>query len=156
MFLRPTTRGTTMSTVANILSAKGHVVYRVAPQETIFTAVRRMAAHEIGSLLVVDDEGRAVGLVTERDCLRRIVLEDRSPRATPVEVVMNRDTHAVPPDASIEHCMRVMTNRRVRHLPVTDGQAVVGIVSIGDVVKTQIVEHRSNIEQMTQYIQGRA
>ena len=145
-----------MPTVANILAAKGYVVYRAAPDESVFVAVRRMAAHDVGSLLVVDEAGHALGILTERDCLRRLVLDDRRPKDTRVQTVMCLDTYAVTPDVPIEQCMSIMTERRVRHLSVTEGTTVVGIVSIGDVVKAQTSAHRSSIEEMTQYIQGRA
>ena len=145
-----------MATVANILTAKGHVVHGVGPQETVHRAVLRMVEQNVGSLLVVARDGRPLGIVTERDCLRRIVLEDRRSKETSVETIMTLPVQTVSLGTSVEHCMRTMTDLRVRHLAVLDGNALVGVVSIGDIVKMQTLEHRSSIEQMTHYIQGRA
>lgn len=145
-----------MASVANILSAKGRVVHTVRPHETVYEAVRRMVEHNVGALVVVTEEGRLAGLITERDYLRRIVLEGRTSRTTAVAELMIPDALCASPDASVDQCMRLMTENRVRHLPVVDDGELVGLVSIGDVVKTQISQHRSIVDQMAQYIQGRA
>ena len=147
-----------MTSVASILAEKGYAVRRVGTGETVFEAVRRMVAHNVGALVVIDpdDGGRLVGIITERDYLRRIVLEGRSSKTTFVEEVMTRNVLAVSADTSVEQCMRIMTEQRIRHLPVMERNKLAGIISIGDVVKAQISDHRSSIEQLTQYIQGRA
>lgn len=145
-----------MASVANILSAKGRTVHTVQPHETVYEAVRKMVQHNVGALVVVTEDGRLEGLITERDYLRRIVLEGRTSKTTAVAELMIRDVLCVRPDDSVDHCMRLMTEKRVRHLPVVDDGELVGLVSIGDVVKLQISEHRSIVDQMAQYIQGRA
>lgn len=145
-----------MASVANILSAKGRAVHTVRPHETVYEAVRRMVQHNVGALAVVAEDGSLEGLITERDYLRRIVLEGRTSRTTAVAELMIRDVLCVRSDDSVDQCMRRMTEKRVRHLPVVDDGELVGLVSIGDVVKLQISEHRSIVDQMAQYIQGRA
>lgn len=146
-----------MTTVANILSTKGHTVHCVRSNELVFEAVRRMVAHNVGALPVMEgDEQRVAGIITERDYLRRIVLEGRSSKSTFVEEIMSRRVVHVSPDTTVDDCMQLMTELRIRHLPVIEGDELAGIVSIGDLVKAQISDHRSSIEQLTQYIQGRA
>ncbi len=146
-----------MTTVANILSTKGHAVHCVRSNELVFEAVRRMVAHNVGALPVMgDDERHLAGIITERDYLRRIVLEGRSSKSTFVEEIMSRRVAHVVPDTTVDDCMHLMTELRIRHLPVMEGDELIGIVSIGDLVKAQISDHRLSIEQLTQYIQGRA
>ena len=143
-----------MGHVSDILETKGHDVLEIGSAATVLDAVTRMVEGNVGSLLVMEGE-RLVGIVTERDYLRRVTLENRDERVTPVSEIMTREIAYVTPVTSIEECMAVMTERRIRHLPVlSEEKQVVGIVSIGDVVKFQSQEQRVQIEFLTEYISG--
>lgn len=143
-----------MSTVAQILRAKrGKAVHSIGPQSTVYEVVKAMAEHGIGALLVVEGE-RIVGIVTERDYARKIVLAGRTSKETPVADIMTRDVLFVSPQQTTEECMALMTENRVRHLPVLDKGQLVGLVSIGDLVKDIISEQRFIIEQLEHYITG--
>jgi CBS domain-containing protein len=143
-----------MGHVSDILEAKGHDVLEIEGSATVLDAVTRMVEGNVGSLLVMEG-GRLAGIVTERDYLRRVTLEGRDERTTPVSEIMTKEIAYVTPATSIEECMAVMTERRIRHLPVlSEEKQVVGIVSIGDVVKFQSQEQRVQIEFLTEYISG--
>ena len=138
--------------VASILEAKGSEVLRIEGSATVLDAVKRMVEANVGSLLVVED-GELKGIVTERDYLRRVTLEGRNEKETPVREIMTAPLVYVTPDTSIEECMAVMTERRIRHLPVlTETREVAGIVSIGDVVKFQSRQQHAQIRLLTDYI----
>jgi CBS domain-containing protein len=138
--------------VAGILEAKGGEVLRIEGSATVLDAVKRMVEANVGSLLVTED-GELKGIVTERDYLRRVTLEGRNEKETPVREIMTAPLVYVTPDTSIEECMAVMTERRIRHLPVlTEGREVAGIVSIGDVVKFQSRQQHAQIRLLTDYI----
>jgi CBS domain-containing protein len=113
-----------------------------------------MAEHGIGALLVMDGE-QLLGIVTERDYARKVILQDRSSRDTPVSTIMSKDIQTVRPDHSIEACMALMTEKRIRHLPVVQDGRVIGILSIGDLVKFIIADRETLIEQLEGYITGR-
>jgi CBS domain-containing protein len=142
-----------MITVKDILDAKGHEVWSVRPDDTVFDAVRMMAEKGIGCLLVLDDD-KLVGVITERDYARKVVLEGQSSRDLHVSDVMTRRVLCVSPDRSTDECMALMTDKRVRHLPVLEHKRVVGIVSIGDLVKAVISEQQILIDQLQHYISG--
>lgn len=143
-----------MSTVAQILRAKrGKAVHTIGPRSTVYEVVQAMAEHGIGALLVVEDQ-RIVGIVTERDYARKIVLAGRTSKETPVADIMTREVLFVSPQQTTEECMALMTENRVRHLPVLDKGQLVGLVSIGDLVKDIISEQRFIIEQLEHYITG--
>jgi len=143
-----------MTSVAEILKSKpGAQVYSVAPSDTVLTALRLMADKGIGALLVMEQD-RIAGIFTERDYARKMVLLGRSSGDTPVSEVMTRAVRFVHPAQSSEQCMALMTENRLRHLPVVDGERVVGLVSIGDLVKNVISEQQFIIAQMEQYITG--
>jgi CBS domain-containing protein len=138
--------------VAGILEAKGSAVLRIEGSATVLDAVKRMVESNVGSLLVTD-EGKLVGIVTERDYLRRVTLENRDENETPVREIMTAPLVYVTPDTSVEECMAVMTERRIRHLPVlTDRRELAGIVSIGDVVKYRASQQTAQIRLLTDYI----
>jgi CBS domain-containing protein len=143
-----------MGHVSDILEAKNGGVLDIDGAATVLDAVRRMVDENVGSLLVTED-GRLAGIVTERDYLRRVTLEGRDERTTPVREIMSSALVYTTPDASVEECMAIMTERRIRHLPVLDdaGQ-VVGVVSIGDLVKFQSKEQSVQIKFLTDYISG--
>ncbi|GAB4374707.1 MAG: CBS domain-containing protein [Acidobacteriota bacterium] len=140
-------------TVASILENKGHAVHRIGPDETVFDAIGKMVRNNVGSLLVMDGD-RIVGILTERDYLRRVALEGRSSRTTPVREIMTLDVVYVGPQHTIEDCMAIMTARRIRHLPVIDEGRLVGLVSQGDLVKRLAADRQVEIETLRDYIAG--
>jgi CBS domain-containing protein len=143
-----------MGQVSDILEGKGREVLRIDASATVYDAIVRMVEGNVGALLVYEGD-RLAGIVTERDYLRRVTLQDRDERTTPVGEIMTPELVFVGPDASVEECMAVMTDRRIRHLPVvTDEREVVGIVSIGDVVKFQSREQSVQIRFLTEFISG--
>lgn len=143
-----------MGQVSDILEGKGREVLRIDASATVYDAIVRMVEGNVGALLVYEGD-RLAGIVTERDYLRRVTLQDRDERTTPVADIMTPELVFVGPDASVEECMAVMTDRRIRHLPVvTDEREVVGIVSIGDVVKFQSREQSVQIRFLTEFISG--
>lgn len=144
-----------MRTVHNLLQVKGNQVWSVSPSETVFGAIERMAELDIGALLVMEDD-ELVGILSERDYARKIALAGRASKETPVREIMTPRVYCVKRDQSVDEAMALMTNRRVRHLPVVDDEGgVVGVISIGDVVKDIIAENEFQIEQLEKYIAGR-
>ena len=142
-----------MTTVRQLLEHKGHDIAVVDADATVFDAIGVMAERNIGSLLVMEDDS-LVGIVTERDYARKVVLRGKASPTTPVREIMNTHVITVGPDETVEECMTLMTDRRVRHLPVVDGSALVGIISIGDLVQSIIGEQRSIIDHLEQYIRS--
>lgn len=140
-----------MKTVRDILRQKGSEVYTVSPRESVFEAIKRLADLGVGSLVVVD-QGRPVGLFSERDYTCKVALEGKSSRETPVGEVMSQELLVVHPDTSTNECMALMTEKRVRHLPVVEEGRLVGLVSIGDIVKDIIDQQQFVIEQLERYI----
>jgi CBS domain-containing protein len=140
-----------MATVRTLLDRKGRKVHSVEAQAPVLEAIRLMAEHHVGALLVM--KGAVLeGIVSERDYARKVILLGRSSSDTPVRDIMSSPVLTVTLDDTIETCMRVMTERRVRHLPVVDGGRVLGVVSIGDLVKAVIAEQQQQIEQLESYI----
>ncbi|MGH6627999.1 MAG: CBS domain-containing protein [Burkholderiaceae bacterium] len=143
-----------MKDVAQILKAKPDpTVYTVGPSASVFDAIELMAQKNLGALLVLDGEA-FVGVISERDCARKMVLTDRSPRETPVSDIMSSPVQYVGPNHTHEECMALMTEKRLRHLPVLDNGKLIGLVSIGDLVKDIISEQSFIIEQLEHYIKG--
>ena len=142
-----------MTTIANLLKNKGHEVWSVAPTDLVFDAITSMAEKGVGALLVMDAD-KLVGIFSERDYARKIVLEGKSSRNTSVADIMTRDVIRASPDQSIEDCMSVMTENHIRHLPVAEDDQVIGVISIGDLVKVIIVEQKELIAQLERYISG--
>jgi CBS domain-containing protein len=142
-----------MGTVLQILQTKGSQIYSIGPDRTVFEALKLMADRQIGALLVMEGD-KLVGIVTERDYARKIALENRSSRDTLVRDVMTRRVLCVRPEQTIEECMALMTDKRNRHLPVVDHKRVIGVLSIGDLVKAIIGEQKFVIEQLQHYISG--
>jgi CBS domain-containing protein len=138
-------------TVHQVLKRKSHRVVSIGPDASVFEALRLMADHDIGSLVVMDGE-RLAGIFSERDYARQIVLLGKSSRETHVREIMTHKVLCVRPEQTIDECMALMTQKRVRHLPVLDHKKVVGLISIGDVVKEVISEQQAMIEQLEQYI----
>jgi CBS domain-containing protein len=144
-----------MSDVAKVLEEKGRSeVLRIDADATVFDAIRRMVDSNVGALLVTEG-GHVTGIVTERDYLRRVTLEGRTEEETLVREIMTSPLVYVTPETSVEECMAVMTERRIRHLPVfADGRELVGIVSIGDLVKFKSAEQDFQIKFLTEYIES--
>ena len=142
-----------MLQVKHLLDEKGRNVFAISPGEPVLAAIRAMAQHGVGALLVLDGDA-LVGVISERDYARKIILNNRSSSDTPVRDVMTASVITVSPADSVDTCMRLCTDSRVRHLPVVDGGKVVGVVSIGDLVKAVISEQGAQIEQLQRYIAG--
>jgi CBS domain-containing protein len=144
----------TMTTATQILKSKSDkTIYTTTPTASVFDAVKLMAEKSIGALVVMDGEA-IVGLVTERDYARKIVLMARSSKETPVRDIMTSSVMCVRPERTSEECMALMTEHRVRHLPVMDNGKLIGLISIGDLVKDVISEQKFIIQQLEQYIAG--
>jgi CBS domain-containing protein len=141
-------------TVAHLLQTKGTAVLSVPPDSPVFAALELMADKNVGALLVVEGE-RLVGVLSERDYARKVILKGKSSKEIPVREIMSTHVLYVRPQHTIEECMALMTDKRVRHLPVLEEERIVGIVSIGDVVKAIITEQEFMIEQLQSYITGR-
>ena len=139
--------------VSDILDSKGHEVWAVKPDDTVFDSLQLMAEKEIGALLVMEGD-RLVGIVTERDYARKVILEGKSSKTSSVAEVMTTRVLCVTPERTIDECMALMTDKRARHLPVLDHKRVIGIISIGDLVKTMISEQQVLIDQLQHYISG--
>ncbi len=142
-----------MKLVGEILEAKGHEVLSVTGDSTVYDAIRLMSEKEVGALLVMSEE-RLMGVVTERDYARKVILEGKSSRQLQVSEIMTRQVLCVTPERTIDESMALMTDKRVRHLPVVENKKVVGLVSIGDLVKATIDEQKYLIEQLQHYISG--
>ena len=143
-----------MRTVVHTLAAKPAAeIHAIAPDESVFEALRRMAENNVGALVVTEGE-RLVGIVSERDYARKMVLKGRASAATPVSAIMSSPVVTVTPQATAQQCMKLMTRGHPRHLPVVDDGRLVGLVSIGDLVKDIISEQQDLIEHLQQYIRG--
>ncbi|WP_330946714.1 CBS domain-containing protein [Thermomonas sp. LB-4] len=140
-----------MRTVRQLLEAKSPEIIAIGPEAPVIDAIRLMAERGIGALLVMQG-ARLAGILSERDYARKIVLQGRSSRDTPVRDIMTAEVVTVAPGDSIDHCMQLVTDRRIRHLPVVDGGEVIGVLSIGDLVKTVIELQRRDIDQLQRYI----
>lgn len=145
---------TTMTTVRDVLDRKGRQVYSVNPGDSVYRALEIMSDHRIGALMVVDD-GKLVGVVSERDYARKIALQGKSSRDTHVADIMTRNVYCIRPGARIEDCMALMTEKSVRHLPVMEEDGLDGVISIGDVVKATITHQEFIIDQLEHFISGR-
>ena len=142
-----------MATVRQILHAKGHDVATIGPDATVYNAIKKLADENIGSLVVMDDE-KIVGIVTERDYARNVILKGKASPTTLVKDIMSTRVVCVGPEQSVEECMAVMTDKAIRHLPVLESKRLVGMVSIGDLVKSIIGDQKFIIEQLEHYISG--
>ena len=142
-----------MTTVKQILDTKGYAVWSIHPQASVLAAIEQMAEKEVGALVVLEDDA-LVGIISERDYARKVILKGRLAHETAVRDIMTPDVICVHLDQSIEECMTTVTERRIRHLPVLDSGQLVGMISIGDLVKTIIAEQQFIIDQLAHYISG--
>jgi CBS domain-containing protein len=143
-----------MTSVAQVLKSKpNREVFTIDAADSVYDAIKLMADKEIGALIVTE-AGKIAGIVTERDYARKIVLMDRSSKTTPIRDIMSKAVRFVRPDQTTDECMALMTERRMRHLPVLEQDELIGMVSIGDLVKNIIAEQQFTIQQLEQYIHG--
>src|SRR5687768_6592254 len=142
-----------MRKVNDILKAKGRIVYSVNPDIMVLHAIELMCDKNIGGLLIVEQD-KLIGIFTERDYARKLILKGKSSKDTPIRDLMTANLITVTPDTSIDDCMRVMVGRKIRHLPVLDNDELVGLISIGDVVRHVIEEQKTIIQQLEHYITG--
>ena len=142
-----------MQTVAQLLQSKGTEVFCVAPQDSVLHAIEVMATRHVGALLVMN-QSALIGIISERDYARKVILKNRSSHDTPVGDIMTSPAVSVTPEDSVHHCMEIMTHGRFRHLPVVKADQVVGMLSIGDLVKAVIQEQSEHNQQLERYIAG--
>jgi CBS domain-containing protein len=142
-----------MQTVNQLLKVKGSQIFSVAPADSVLCAIEIMATRHVGALLVMN-QGSLVGIISERDYARKVILKNRSSHDTPVGDIMSSPPVTVVPEDTVHHCMELMTEGRFRHLPVVDSGRVVGMLSIGDLVKAVIEDQSQQIEQLERYIAG--
>ena len=140
-----------MRTVRHLLESKTPEVFAIGPDQPVLDAIKLMAEKRIGALLVIQ-AGRLVGIVSERDYARKVVLQGRSSATTPVSDIMTREVVRVGLTDTADHCMQMVTDKRIRHLPVVDGDSVLGVISIGDLVKAVIEDQQVEIDQLQRYI----
>jgi CBS domain-containing protein len=140
-----------MQTIAEILRDKGSEVWSVSPDEVIMDALKIMAEKGVGALLVMDDD-KLVGIISERDYARKVALEGRSSRESKVSEIMSHRVLCARPDQTVQECMALMSDKRSRHLPILDHKKIIGIVSIGDLVKSIIADQQFEIENLQYYI----
>jgi CBS domain-containing protein len=143
-----------MKLVKHLLDAKGRNVISIAPDASVFEAIKVMADESIGSLVVLDENGKLAGIVTERDYARKVIVMGRSSKNTPVAEIMTADVLTASSDHTVNACMEIMTERKVRHLPVVEDDQVIAMVSIGDLVQAIIADQQEAIEQLEHYISG--
>ncbi len=142
-----------MKTVRQILDSKGNAVHTIAPDAQVYRALQEMADRDVGALVVVKD-GEVIGIVSERDYARKVILRGKFSKDTPVHEVMTERVVCVAPDQTIEACMALMTEIRARHLPVIDKGKLAGLISIGDVVRAVIEDQKFTIDELEHYISG--
>ena len=140
--------------VGLVLKRKGSEVWFVAPDQTVYESIERMADKAVGALLVISD-GKLVGIISERDYARKVILKGRSSRTTLVKEIMTSPVIFVTPDQAVDECMDIMTRNRIRHLPIMENEKVLGVVSIGDLVKWAVSEQEETIEHLQNYISSR-
>ncbi|XOV89211.1 MAG: CBS domain-containing protein [Pseudomonadota bacterium] len=141
-----------MTTLREMLEIKGNQVWSIETSATVFRAIELMAEHEVGALPVVDENGKLAGIISERDYARKVILKMRASRDTPVTAIMTSNVITVTEDDSVDRCMALMERHRIRHLPVVDGDDLVGIVAVGDVLKFIIREQTAAIAELESYV----
>lgn len=140
--------------VRNILSKKGSKVYHIPPDTTVYDAISKMADYDIGALLVME-EGELEGIISERDYRNKVILKGRTSKDTKVKEIMTNEVYCVNPGDKVDTCMAIMTEKKFRHLPVVENNSVVGVISIGDLVKTIIDKQHVEIKDLRSYITGK-
>ena len=140
--------------VKSLLRQEARTVFSISPEATVYEAIERMSGKHIGALVVLSGAELLVGIITERDYARKVILKGRQSRDTRVSQIMSTPVFYVTPETNIDECMRVMTSRLVRNLPVLEGESVVGMISMGDIVKWIVSSHEQTIHQLENYIGG--
>ncbi len=140
-----------MNFVSQILKTKGDEVWSIAPQETVYKALQLMSERDLGALVVID-KGKVIGVFTERDYARKKILKNKSPKTATVSELMTKEVRYVNPGTSVEDCMALMTKKCVRHLPVMEKRRLVGVVTVGDVLKQLIEDQKFKIQELERYI----
>jgi CBS domain-containing protein len=140
-----------MGKVKDILDRKGYKVYSVEPQTTVYSAIEQMCERNIGGVLILEN-GVLKGIFTERDYARKLILKGKSSKDTPISELMTANPFTVSPESSIDQCMQLMSDKHIRHLPVAEGDKVIGMISIGDVVTQVIQEQKTIIQHLESYI----
>jgi IMP dehydrogenase len=140
--------------ISQLLDRKGRDVVTIPPQASVFEAVQLMDTRQIGCLLIMNKSGKLAGLLSERDCFRKVILLEKQPRAVPVKDAMTRKVIYVTPETTVDDCMSLMTQKRIRHLPVIEHDKVDGLISIGDLVKFMATEQDIMIRNLEKYIEG--
>ena len=149
-----TGRGIGMLRVRDLLSGKGNEVWSIGQSQSVYQAIEMMSLREVGALTVVDDDGKLIGIISERDYARKIVLRGLSSKETSVAEIMTTEVISTDEDMSVDDCMALVTNCRIRHLPVIEDGKLVGMVSVGDLVKSVISDRDFKIEQLEKYVRG--
>ena len=144
----------TGSTVRPVLKAKGSLVWSVAPEAMVFEAIKMMAEKSVGALLVISGS-QPVGMISERDYARKVILQGKASKDTPVSEIMSSPLIVVTPDYTVDECFYLMTAHRIRHLPVMEDHQLAGMLSIGDLVRATVAAQKATIDQLTQYVLGR-
>lgn len=142
-----------MKTVKDLLEDKGHDVWSIGPGDSVYDAIELMADKEVGALMVMEGT-KLVGVISERDYARKVILKGYSSKNTQIKEIMTTRVMYAQPDQTVEECMALMTEKRIRHLPILEGGQLLGVISIGDLVKSIIAEQRFIIEQLERYISG--
>jgi CBS domain-containing protein len=143
-----------MTYVSDLLAHKGTDVWSISPANSVYQAIEMMALKGIGALTVLSDRSRLIGIISERDYARKVILLGKASQQTPVSDIMTTKVIYVPPDEQVSHCLALMTEKRVRHLPVMAEERLIGLISMGDLVKSIIDEQSYTIEQLERYIKG--
>ena len=143
-----------MQRVSDLLADKGSDVWSLGPAQSVYQAIEMMSLKGVGALTVVDDAGRLIGIISERDYARKVILEGRLSKETAVAEIMTTEVVTTGQQTSVDECMTLMTERRIRHLPVLEDDSLVGMISVGDLVKSMISEKDYQIEQLEKYVRG--
>jgi CBS domain-containing protein len=143
-----------MSKIQDLLASKGSEVWSLGPAHSVYQAIELMALKGVGALVVLSDAGQLVGIISERDYARKVILQGKSSKDTMVSEIMTREVIYVDPENRVEECMALMTAKRVRHLPVLQDEKLVGMISVGDLVKSILDEQSTTIDQLERYIRG--
>ncbi len=143
-----------MKLVKHLLDTKGRHIISIAPDASVFDAIKLMADKSIGSLVVLDDDEKLLGIVTERDYARKVIVKGRSSRETRGEEIMTSSVVTAGSDHRVDQCMEMMTERKIRHLPVVEDNQIIGLISIGDLVQAIIADQQEEIQHLEQYISG--
>ncbi len=143
-----------MSRISELLSNKGHEVWSIGPAHSVYQAIEMMALKGVGALTVLSDDGKLIGIISERDYARKVILQGKSSKETVVADIMTRNVIYIEPGNRVQECMALMTAKRVRHLPVMEDGNLVGMISVGDLVKSIIDEQSIAIDHLERYIRG--